>query len=75
MVMSPTSLIQWYFKWIVFALNDDKSVLISSTTKNIHQQTFFLWLRRDVDELKLISDDKKLWRNLCRVFVNKTRRD
>ncbi len=74
MVMWPTSLIQWYFKWIVFALNDDKSVLISSTTKNIHQQTFFLWLRR-VDELKLISDDKKLLRNLCRVFVNKTRRD
>ncbi len=28
------------------------------TTKNIRQQTFFLWLRRDVDELKLISDDK-----------------
>ncbi len=28
------------------------------TTKNIRQLTFFLWLRRDVDELKLISDDK-----------------
>ncbi len=27
-------------------------------TKNIHQRTFFLWLRRDVDKLKLISDDK-----------------
>ncbi len=26
--------------------------------KNIRQLTFFLWLRRDVDELKLISDDK-----------------
>ncbi len=26
--------------------------------KNIRQQTFFLWLRRDVDELKLISDYK-----------------
>ncbi len=39
----------------------DNAVLISSTnttTKNIRQQTFFLWLRRDVDELKLISDDK-----------------
>ncbi len=36
------------------------SVFISSktTTKNIHQLTFFLWLRLDVDELKLISDDK-----------------
>ncbi len=37
------------------------AVLISSTkttTKNIRQRTFFLWLRRDVDELKLISDDK-----------------
>ncbi len=37
------------------------SVLISLTkmmTKNIHQQTFFLWLRPDVDKLKLISDDK-----------------
>ncbi len=36
-------------------------VLISSTkttTKNIRQRTFFLWLRWDVDELKLISDDK-----------------
>ncbi len=28
------------------------------TTKNISQLTFFLWLRRDVDELKLMSDDK-----------------
>ncbi len=28
------------------------------TTKNICQLTFFLWLRRDVDEQKLISDDK-----------------
>ncbi len=27
-------------------------------TKNIHQRTFFLWLRWDVNELKLISDDK-----------------
>ncbi len=26
--------------------------------KNIRQRTFFLWLRRDVGELKLISDDK-----------------
>ncbi len=36
-------------------------VLISSTkmtTKNIRQLTFFMWLRRDVDELKLLSDDK-----------------
>ncbi len=28
------------------------------TTKNIRQRTFFLWLRREVDELKLISDGK-----------------
>ncbi len=38
-----------------------ESVFISltkTTTKNNRQQTFFLWLRRDVDELKLISDDK-----------------
>ncbi len=37
------------------------AVLISSKkmrTKRIRQWTFFLWLRRDVDELKLISDDK-----------------
>ncbi len=37
------------------------AVLISSTKmtmKNIRQRTFFLWLRWDVDELKLISDDK-----------------
>ncbi len=37
------------------------TVLISSTktkTKNIRQRTFFLCLRLDVDELKLISDDK-----------------
>ncbi len=37
------------------------AVLISSKkmrTKRIRQLTFFLWLRRDVDELKLISDDK-----------------
>ncbi len=35
------------------------AVLISSTkTKNIRQWTFFLWLRLDVDELKLISDAK-----------------
>ncbi len=34
-------------------------MLISSTkTKNIHQLTFFLWLRPDVDELQLLSDDK-----------------
>ncbi len=39
----------------------DNAVLISSTNtmmKNIRQRTFFLWLRWDVDELKLISDDK-----------------
>ncbi len=37
------------------------TVLISlrkTTMKNNRQRTFFLWLRRDVDELKLISDDK-----------------
>ncbi len=27
-------------------------------TKNIRQQTFFLWLRRDIGELKFIYDDK-----------------
>ncbi len=27
-------------------------------TKYISQLTFFMWLRRDVDELKLMSDDK-----------------
>ncbi len=26
--------------------------------KNIRQRTFFLWLRQDVVELNLISDDK-----------------
>ncbi len=31
------------------------------TTENIRQQTFFLWLRRDVDELKVISDDKNYY--------------
>ncbi len=37
------------------------SVLISfmkMAKKNIHQRTFFLWLRRNINELKLISDDK-----------------
>ncbi len=33
-----------------------------------------MWLRQDVDELKLISDDKNYY-NLFRVFVDKTRRD
>ncbi len=32
--------------------------LMKATTKNNRQQTFFLWLRWDIDELKLISDDK-----------------
>ncbi len=43
------------------------------TTKNIRQQTFFLWLRRDVDELKLISDDK----NYDEIYASSslTRRD
>ncbi len=54
----------------------DNAVLISSTnttTKNIRQQTFFLWLRRDVDELKLISDDK----NYDKIYAasSLTRRD
>ncbi len=31
------------------------------TTENIRQQNFFLWLRRDVDELKVISDDKNYY--------------
>ncbi len=31
---------------------------MKTTTKNNSQRTFFLWLRRDIDELKLISDDK-----------------
>ncbi len=29
--------------------------------KNISQRTYFLWLRLDVDELKLISDDKNYY--------------
>ncbi len=49
------------------------SVFISSktTTKNIHQLTFFLWLRLDVDELKLISDDK----NHDGIYFSLTRQD
>ncbi len=46
------------------------AVLISTTkttTKNIRQRTFFLWLWRDVDELKIISDDTN--------YATKTRRD
>ncbi len=52
------------------------SVLISLTktmTKNIHQQTFFLWLRPDVDKLKLISDDKN-YDEMC-ATSSLTRRD
>ncbi len=48
--------------------------LISATkTKNIRQRTFFLWLRRDFDKQKLISDDK----NYDETTINKTltRRD
>ncbi len=43
--------------WAIVML---ESVLFSSTKtmKNINQLTFFLWLRRDVDELKLITNDK-----------------
>ncbi len=43
------------------------------TTKNICQLTFFLWLRRDVDEQKTISDDK----NYDKIYAasSLTRRD
>ncbi len=45
----------------------------TTTTKNIRQRTFFLWLRQDVDELKLISDDKN-YDEICAVS-SLTRRD
>ncbi len=47
---------------------------MKATTKNIRQQTFFLWLRWDVDEIKLISDDKN-YDAMYAESVNKTRRD
>ncbi len=43
--------------------------------KNIRQQTFFLWLRRDVDELKLISDYKNYDEIYAASRRDKTRRD
>ncbi len=47
---------------------------MKATTKNIRQQTFFLWLRWDVDEIKLICDDKN-YDAMYAESVNKTRRD